>query len=308
LTGTSSEITDQSGANALAPFATNASTGAFALAGGQNFTTTGNFTNNGTLTVGSGSTFAVPAGFSLTNFSGTTLTGGTYAITGTLQFPGANIVTNAANITLSGASSQIIDQNGANGLANFATNASTGKFTINSGRNFTTAGGFTNNGTLTIGNASTFNSAAGTYTNAGTTSVQSGGTFIGAGTLTSTGTFTNAGTLEAATGTTLALKGGSYANTGGTILASGAGSQVLLDGTTVTGGTLSTASSGQMSAENNASLNGSTSPVTLSSGSSLGVGNGQTLKLSGTLINNGAFSLNASSANTELLITSATAT
>ena len=43
-----------------------------AIASGRNFTTAGNFTNNGTLTVGSSnSTFDVNG--NLTNFSGTTL-------------------------------------------------------------------------------------------------------------------------------------------------------------------------------------------------------------------------------------------
>jgi len=135
LTGASSKIVDQSSANGLANFATN--TGTFGLAGGRNFTTAGNFTNNGTLTVGMGSTFDVNG--NLSNFSGTTLTGGIYGITGTLQFNGANIVTNAANITLTGASSKIVNQTSANALAGLASNASSGSFTINGGRSFTTA-------------------------------------------------------------------------------------------------------------------------------------------------------------------------
>src|SRR4029077_19080968 len=88
-------------------------------------------------------------GGSLTNFSGTTLTGGIYNLTGTLQFTGANIVTNVANIQCTRASSKIIDQLSANGLANFATNASTGSFTVAGGRTLSTLGAFTNNGTLT---------------------------------------------------------------------------------------------------------------------------------------------------------------
>src|SRR4029077_15229197 len=102
-------------------FATNDSGATFAIASGRNFTTAGNFTNNGTLTVGSSnSTFDVNG--NLTNFSGTTLTGGTYNVTGTLQFNNANIVTNAANITLTGTSSTIINQSAVNALTNFAIN------------------------------------------------------------------------------------------------------------------------------------------------------------------------------------------
>src|SRR5215510_3955827 len=111
---------------------TNAAGAGFTINGGANFTTAGNFTNNGTLTVGS-STSKFDVNGNLTNFNSTTntLTGGTYNLTGTLQFNGANIVTNAANITLTGTSSQIVDQSGVtSGLRNFATNASGGSFNL----------------------------------------------------------------------------------------------------------------------------------------------------------------------------------
>lgn len=60
------------------------------------------FENQGTLDIQAGTLGILNNG--LTNFSGTTLTGGTYQISGTgvLQFTGANVVTNAANIVLSG--------------------------------------------------------------------------------------------------------------------------------------------------------------------------------------------------------------
>jgi hypothetical protein len=265
----------------------------------------GNFTNNGALTVGSGSTFAVPAGFSLINFSGTTLTGGTYNLAGTLQFPGANIVTNAANITLTGGSGKILNSTtSANGLANFATNAAAGSFTINSGANFTTAAAFINNGTLTVGSSSTFNATA-NYTNTGTSNVQTGGIFNAKGTLSGTGTFTNGGTLEAAGGHTMDLKE-NVANTGGTILATGAGSQALLDGATISGGTLTSSLGGVLIAENSATLKGSTSAVTISAGSALQVNNGQTLQANGSIINNGAVTFNSTGSITELLLTGAT--
>jgi hypothetical protein len=58
------------------------------------------------------------AGF--TNFSGVALTGGKYIVSGTLGFDGANIVTNAASITLAGAASEIInDLTSANALTSF---------------------------------------------------------------------------------------------------------------------------------------------------------------------------------------------
>ncbi len=157
LTGAGAKIVDFSGNNVLTNLATITSAGSLTFGTSYGtFTTAGNFTNNGTLSVGAGDKFVVNLADSLTNFSGTTLTGGTYKITGTFQFKGANIVTNAANITLSGANSKISGTGNANGLANFATNAAGASFTLGTGRSFTTAGNFTNNGLLTIGSGDTF--------------------------------------------------------------------------------------------------------------------------------------------------------
>src|SRR5262249_36114851 len=126
-----------------------------------------------------------------TNFAGTTLTGGTYNVAGTLQFAGANIVTNAANITLTGAASKILNStNSANALANFATNASTGRFSLQGARAFTTIGNFSNAGALTIGAGSlfalggvgNFTQTAGKLTDDGTLST-SGSVTLSAGSL-----------------------------------------------------------------------------------------------------------------------------
>jgi hypothetical protein len=177
LSGAASQIIDQSSSNGLANFATNAAGASFTINSGRNFTTASNFTNNGTLAVGSAnSTFNVNG--NLTNFSGGTLTGGTYNLTGALQFNGANITSNAANLTLTGTSARIIDQSSNNGLANFATNASTGKFTLNGNRTFTTGGSFTNAGLFTVVSGSTF-----TVGGSGTGLTQSGGTTTDDGTL-----------------------------------------------------------------------------------------------------------------------------
>ena len=77
------------------------------------------FTNNGTLQVNAGSTLDI-TGSAFINFNSTTgtLTGGTYDVNGgTLQFTNANIVTNAADITLAGATAEIISNTNANALA-----------------------------------------------------------------------------------------------------------------------------------------------------------------------------------------------
>jgi hypothetical protein len=67
------------------------------------------FTNNGTLQAASGSTMHVEGG-PFTNFSASTLKGGTYNVSGTLEIDqlgsgGGEILTNAANIILNGAAS-----------------------------------------------------------------------------------------------------------------------------------------------------------------------------------------------------------
>jgi hypothetical protein len=183
LTGTAAEIENSTtSTNALANFATNSGTGGFSVLGGISYTTAGSFTNDGVLTVGSGSTFAIPSTGSLSNFSGTTLTGGTYEVLGILEFPGANIVTNAANITLSGPAAEIENSTtSGNGLANFAVNAAKSSFTLLGDANFTTAGNFDNKGTLSVWVGSTFD-VSGKLTNFSGTTL-TGGTYDVTGTL-----------------------------------------------------------------------------------------------------------------------------
>src|SRR5262249_50293593 len=113
------------------------------------------FSNTGTVEVRTGTLF-VQGPF--TNFADTVLTGGTYQISGILKFASADIVTNAANLVLDGPAAQIVNQSDGNGLANFATNAAAGRFTVQNGRTFTTAaaGAFTNAGTLVVGAGSSF--------------------------------------------------------------------------------------------------------------------------------------------------------
>ena len=188
--------TNESDASALSGFNDNASGGTFTV-DSTTFTTGGNFTNSGTLGVGSGAKFAVGASGadSLTNFnSGTsTLTGGTYILTGTgqIQFnnggDASDIVTNDAKITLAGVDttkSNFIDQTGANALANFAANGSTGSLTLTTDRNYSTPGNFTNAGTVDVqkstGTGHTLLTISGNYT-------QTGGTTTVDGMLTATG-------------------------------------------------------------------------------------------------------------------------
>jgi hypothetical protein len=161
----------------------------------------GTFTNTGTLKVKAGSVLYIQGG-GFTNFSGTTFTGGKYLVNGTLEFDGADVVTNAANITLTGAKSAIINQSGTNGLASFATNTKTGSFSLMSGallNSTVTSGNFSNAGKVTVGAKSNFQISApqpntATYTQtAGTTTVDgtlsaTGGVTIQAGKLYGKGT------------------------------------------------------------------------------------------------------------------------
>ena len=177
----------------------NSNTGSLTLASNASFASVGSFTNSGSLTVNKGSKFSVTTG-TLTNLSGGTLAGGTYTIGGTLQLPTANggIVTNAANLTLTGTAAKIFD-GASNALAGFDTNA--GTFALAGGATLTTpATNFSNSGTMTIAKGSTmtiggtgngYNQTAGTTTVDGTLSGGSsgavnvtGGTIQGAGALT----------------------------------------------------------------------------------------------------------------------------
>ena len=122
--------------------------------------TAAGLTNTGTISVSAGDTMQIgtSAGGALTNFSGNTLTGGTYNLSGTLQFgaSGTTIATNAANITLNGAG-QMLDFGNNNILAGFNNNASTGIFKLASGASLTTTGGsFTNAGSFTVSTGTTF--------------------------------------------------------------------------------------------------------------------------------------------------------
>ena len=109
-------------------------------------------------------------------------------------------------------------------------------------------------------------------------------------------TFTNNGTLRAANGGTLLLTGsgtGAFGNTGGAIQAQ-AGSTVRLEaGADVTGGTLSTAGTGQFSV-------GAATLRTLTTNGAINVENGGALSLDGAITNNGTIALNASSSFTDL--------
>ncbi len=304
LTGAASKIVNGTGVNALTHFAVNTAAGSFTLGPGRNFTTAGNFTNNGTLTVGSGDTFRVSG--SLTNFASNTLTRGTYNIAGTLQFgaTGSSLTTNAANLTLNGLNAKLLDQSGNNLLANFNTNSTGALFRVGAGGSFTTAGAFTNSGTMDLEQASAL-TVSGNLTNSGTVATNSLNLGGGANTLTVTGTLTNntgdTVTVGANNDTTDTANVGQLANSGTVTVDTGA--KMNLTGTgadtnsgaiTVSGGTLamqagSFTNSGTLDLEKKSAFTVSgnlTNSGTLTTNNGNLRGGANTITVTGTLTNN----------------------
>ncbi|MGD0230317.1 MAG: hypothetical protein ABSC19_08155 [Syntrophorhabdales bacterium] len=173
-----------------------ANSGGLAIQGSQSGT--GNVTNYGTFQVNDGSALHLVGG-RLTNFSGNTLTGGTYIVNGSgilqidsLGTNGGEIVNNAASITLNGAGSKILDAQGQDALSGLASNTAAGSLTITGGRNLTTPGDFSNAGFVNVGAGSTFN----TGPNAGNNFIQTGGALAVDGVLWTAQALVNAGTVS----------------------------------------------------------------------------------------------------------------
>lgn len=145
------------GAGTISPTSNNNFINQHIVSATQNLTINGNFSNAGTLKVSKGKTLYIEGGM-FTNFSGSTLTGGKYMVSGQLAFDGASITTNAAGITLTGASARITNQSSVNALPTLSTNASAGSFTVTGGQQFVTtlSGNFSNAGKMTVGKNSVF--------------------------------------------------------------------------------------------------------------------------------------------------------
>lgn len=150
------------------------------------------FSNPGTLIANKSSLLDITGPFS--NFAGTTLTGGTYMVSGTLQFNGANIANDAAKITLTGPSSAIVDQAANDGLRNFAAITSKGSLTLHSKKALVTPGDFSNAGKLTLATGTKF-TTGGAYTQTGGTTTVDGTLTAPAGTTISGGKVFGKGTI-----------------------------------------------------------------------------------------------------------------
>ena len=213
------------------------------------------FTNNGTVAARSG-VLDLQSGFTNYTSADSTLTGGTYEVSATLEWNAADVMTNAATIVLDGPSSMI--RNGSNALANLASNTTAGSLTIQNGHNLTTPS-FTNAGSVTVGGSSTL-SVTGDYTQtAGTTELQlgtlnatsavniQGGALTGAGTV--GGNVSNAGKVSPGSSVGILNISGNYTQTASGSLdvelgAGGESDQLNATGTATLGGTLNVSTLG----------------------------------------------------------------
>jgi hypothetical protein len=286
------------------------------LADNVNFTTTGNFTNSGALTVNSGSTFTVLSGDSLTNYhttgtSANALIGGTYVVGGTLAFNAGTtgaIKTDDASITLEGTG--LIENTTAgaasnNALVNLATIASAGSFTLADNANFTAVGNFTNDNKLTIDSGSTFtltgsnvltNLASGTLT---------GGTYTVGGTLQLTsangGITTNAANLTLSgtaakilDGTTNALAG--FDNNTGTFTLSAGASLATASSNFTNSGTVDVAKGSTLDVPGTGSSYSQTAGTTTVDGTLEGITGGASVT-GGTILGGGTIKGNVTAGN-----------
>jgi len=127
---------------------------------------TGTVTNQNTLTVATAGTFIISGNLTNYNAATRTLTGAnaTFRISGTLRVAGADILKNAATISLIGSSWQFLnDTTGLSALASLVENSTGSTFSIDTGT-FTTSGSFTNFGTFWMKADGIFH-VTGTFTN-----------------------------------------------------------------------------------------------------------------------------------------------
>ncbi|HWZ82751.1 MAG TPA: hypothetical protein VNW47_09005 [Terriglobales bacterium] len=219
------------------------------------------FTNLGTLKVPKGDALFITAPF--TNFNGSTVIGGTYTVSGTLEFTNASIVTNSAKITLTGSTAQIVNQSAVNALANLSSNVSSGSFTSSGGQQYATtlSGSFSNAGKLMVGKNSGFKILCNPtfqcpYTQTGSMTTVDGTLTAAFGVNINGGKLFGTGTVASSVNSKASVTAGDTASKAGTLSVStytqqSAGSlNIQLGGTTV--GTQYS----QLAVANGASLNG----------------------------------------------------
>lgn len=148
LYGSTARIVDLAGNDGLRNLARILGLGRFRL-GNRTLTTAGPFQNDGYMALFENAVFVVGGAFSNFDPATRTFSGGEFDISDNsqLKFAGANIVHNAAFITLS-TGGAIKDLAGNDGLRNFNDNLTDARFTVGKASQFTTPGDFTNSGAI----------------------------------------------------------------------------------------------------------------------------------------------------------------
>lgn len=155
LDGPAAALRDAANLDVTPGISTVASGGELGVLNGRNLTTSSNLTlgATGQLTVGAGSDLTVNG--TITNFSSGTFTGGQLDVEGTLRFNGAAIDTIDADIALTNATADIVDENNNSAFAALSTITPSGSFEISGGRSLTLSGALGSAGALTVGTGST---------------------------------------------------------------------------------------------------------------------------------------------------------
>jgi hypothetical protein len=119
------------------------------------------------------------------------------------------------------------------------------------------------------------------------------------------GTLTNQGLIEATAGGSMQLPSATIPNNGGTISVNGATSSIeLLSGTTIQGGTVTTANNGVLgsAAETTITLDGTANALTIGAGGTFTVEDGSTTNILGTINNLGTLLVDSTGDPTSLTI------
>ncbi len=214
------------------------------------------FTNSGTLAVNKGSVLNLTGLFN--NYSGMTLSGGTYTVTGTLGLQGA-IATNAAKITLTGATAQILNSvANTNALAALASNATLGSLSLQNGQVLTTATSLSNAGKIIVGIGSGL-SVGGSYTQtAGTTTVD-GKLTAPAGLTLQKGSLAGKGTVVSAVNSSASVTAGDSTSKPAVLTVTGSYAQTSKGTLNISIGGSTTGTYGQITVSNGVSLGGTLS-------------------------------------------------
>lgn len=185
------------------------------------------FANDGTIEADSG-TLSLDGGLESYDASDR-LGGGTYVVRGTLEFPGARIVRNAAGLVLDGPGSSVQDSRGRDGLRDLSANEASGRLTVTGGRELALNvpdRELENAGSVTVGAASALRAGGEYRQSAGLTTLAApssrlggsaawidGGVLRGSGTVESS--LTNAGEVQPGLSPGVLTVTGDYAQAAG---------------------------------------------------------------------------------------------